>query len=95
MYRLTGGLTPTWSATVAPWGAAIPQKLSFLTELSGLVVTDTAGVYTTVNGGASWDVSPIHSKDKPRGIWMSRTYPGLGYLVAADGTILKTVTGGR
>jgi photosystem II stability/assembly factor-like uncharacterized protein len=95
VYRLTGGGVPAWGATVAPWGAAIPQKVSFLTELSGLVVTNTAGVYTTVDGGTTWEISPIHSKDLPRGVWMSRTSPGLGYLVAGDGTIFRTITGGR
>jgi photosystem II stability/assembly factor-like uncharacterized protein len=95
VYRLTAGGTPTWGATVAPWGAAVPQQVSFLTELSGLVLTDTAGVYTTVDSGTTWDPSAIHSKDKPRGVWMSRTVPGMGYLVAGDGTIMKTLTGGR
>jgi photosystem II stability/assembly factor-like uncharacterized protein len=94
VYRLTGGATPTWSATTAPW-TGIPQSLAFQAELNGLVVTSTGEVYTTINGGTTWELSAVHSQDTPRAVWMSRTVPGLGYIVANNGAIFKTLRGGR
>jgi photosystem II stability/assembly factor-like uncharacterized protein len=98
VWRETSGASPVWSATpaaAAPWAPGIPKSLAFQAELSGLVVTGLGQVYTTIDGGNSWQVSPVHSKDKPRAVWMSRTVPGLGYILADDGTILKTVSGGK
>jgi photosystem II stability/assembly factor-like uncharacterized protein len=95
VYRLSAGGAPTWSATTAPWGADIPQSLAFQADVNGVVVTDAGGVYTTSNGGTTWELSPVHSKDKPRAVWMSRGVPGLAYIVADDGTILKSMSGGK
>ncbi|HVE38962.1 MAG TPA: PA14 domain-containing protein [Planctomycetota bacterium] len=95
VWRETSGAAPAWAATAAPWGAAIPQSLAFQADPNGLVVTNLGGVFTTINGGATWELSSVHSKDKPRAVWMSRTVPGLAYIVADDGTILKTLSGGR
>ncbi len=94
VYRLSGGATPAWSATTAPW-AGIPQSLAFQAELNGLVVTSTGEVYTTINGGTTWELSAVHSQDTPRAVWMSRTVPGLAYIVANNGAIFKTLSGGR
>jgi photosystem II stability/assembly factor-like uncharacterized protein len=95
VWRETSGVAPVWAATAAPWNTAVPQELAFQAELNGVVLTDTAGMFSTINGGATWEPSPIHSMDKPRGLWMSRTVPGLGYVVADNGTIFKTVSSGR
>src|SRR6185295_6287971 len=85
----------TWLATSAPWAAAIPQSLAFQGDQAGATVTDLGGIFTTVNGGVNWFQSFAHTKSVPRAIWMSRTVSGLGYIVADDGVILKTISGGN
>jgi len=95
VWALSGGATPTWAATPAPWTGANPTSLGFQGEVNGVVVTSLGGLFTTIDGGANWTASPFHTKDKPRAIWVSRTSPGLAYAVANDGTILKTTTLGQ
>lgn len=95
-YFLTTGMTPTWTvSTTMPWGGAVPTSLAFQSEASGVVVTNAGGIYTTIDGAATWQTSYPHTKDTPRAVWMSPTVAGLGYVVCNNGTILKTITGGK
>jgi photosystem II stability/assembly factor-like uncharacterized protein len=95
VWSLSGGGTPAWAATPAPWIGQIPQSLAFQGDRDGVTVTDLGGIFYTTDGGANWGTSYAHSKDKPRAVWMSRSIFGLGYIVADDGTILKTMSGGH
>jgi photosystem II stability/assembly factor-like uncharacterized protein len=57
-------------------------------------------IYTTQNGANAgvglndWTVSPTHTKSTFKGIWMDPSGT-VGYVVGTNGTILKTVTGGK
>ncbi|HEX7900276.1 MAG TPA: YCF48-related protein [Planctomycetota bacterium] len=74
----------------------IATGLAFPTPSFGWWVSDK--IYTTENGAnplsSDWKVSPTHTTETFRGIWMSRTGT-VGYVVGTNGTILKTVTGGK
>lgn len=95
-YFLTTGMTPAWTiSTTMPWGGATPTRLAFQGEGDGVVITGTGGIYTTIDGAVNWQTSYPHTKDTPRAVWMSPTVFGLGYVVCNNGTILKTVTGGK
>jgi photosystem II stability/assembly factor-like uncharacterized protein len=95
VWALSSGTTPTWSQRPSTWAAAIPQSLGFQADSNGLVVTNLGGIYSTIDGGMNWAASTIHTQDTPRALWISRTVPGLAYVVANNGTILKTTTLGR
>lgn len=94
VWRLSTPAPQTWSPTVNPWGAQNPVSLGFQGELSGITVLANGHVYYTVDGGASWSRSYPHTKDTPRAVWMTRAW-GVAYIVANDGTILKTTTLGH
>lgn len=95
IYRLTTMAPQTWSATPNPWGAQTAVGLAFQGDQNGLTVLGNGQMYYTIDGAATWLRSYAHTKDQPRGLWMSPTILGLGYIVATDGTILKTLSGGH
>ena len=86
-----------WSPTALPSGA--PLSMSFTDALNGWVVNNqtpfTGGVFSTVDGAATWTHLYVHTKWQLRAVWFSPTVAGLGYVVGDNGTILKTTTGGQ
>jgi len=81
-----------WALTPAPAGATAPNGLAFATPLFGWWVSN--GVYTTENGGTSWQPSPDHTQFTLRGIWMSAAGL-LGAAVGDQGVIQVTASGGK
>ena len=84
---------------VKPQVGTVPLAMSFTDSSNGWCVNSpapfTGGVFTTATGGSSWARLYVHTKWPLRGIWMSPSVPGLGYVVGDNGTILKTTTGGQ
>ena len=94
----TGDGVAAWTATTPPAGTSV-ASMSFADSLSGWIASDpapfTGGVFTTVNGGATWTRSYVHTKWPLHAIWTSPLNPLLVYVVGDNGTILKTTTGGQ
>lgn len=89
IYRsLLGGQAGSWEGMTPP---AAPNGLFFSTMLSGGIAGD--GIFLTNDGGASWSRSPDHTRWTLRALWMGAN--GTGFAVGDQGTVLKTVTGGR
>lgn len=81
-----------WNASGVPAASTAANGLAFVNPLDGWWVSN--GIYTTEDGGASWTLSPDHTSDTLRTIWMASN--GLtGYAAGDNGTILKCTTGGK
>jgi photosystem II stability/assembly factor-like uncharacterized protein len=94
VYRLASGAA-AWASAGSPFGAANPTKLAYQSDQTLICVASDGKIFTTSNGGGSWTPSYAHTKDLARGVWLSPTVPGLGYVVCNNGTILRTTTGGQ
>lgn len=91
---LPGQIGSLWQASTPAGGASAPLGLAFVSPGYGWWVSN--GIYETANGADPaypWTLSPDHTKSTLRAVWMNTA--GIGYAVGDDGTILKTVTGGR
>jgi hypothetical protein len=91
---MPGSITQAWQASTPAAGASAPLGLAFTGPGFGWWVSN--GIYETTQGAAPgfpWVLSPDHTKSTLRAIWMSSS--GLGTAVGDDGTILRTITGGR
>ncbi len=91
---LPGQIGSAWQASTPAAGASAPQGLAFTSPGFGWWVSN--GIYLTSNGGDPafpWTLSPDHTKSALRAVWMNTS--GIGYAVGDDGTILKSVSGGR
>jgi len=91
---LPGQVGSLWQASTPAAGASAPLGLAFASSGFGWWVSN--GIYATENGADPafpWTLSPDHTKSTLRAIWMNTA--GIGYAVGDDGTILKTLTGGR
>jgi photosystem II stability/assembly factor-like uncharacterized protein len=88
-----------WSLATTQPTAANPQGMSFPDALTGWLVTSTppftGGVFASTDGGMTWGQLYVHTKNQLRATWFSPTVPGLGYAVGDNGTVLKTVSGGK
>ncbi len=95
VYRLLPG-TPSWQpSAVRSWTATNAVSLGFQGDALGVAVTGDGKLHYTVDGAVNWTLSPAHTKDPMKFVWMSPSVAGLGYAVGSDGTILKTLTGGQ
>jgi photosystem II stability/assembly factor-like uncharacterized protein len=94
VFRLATG-SGVWTSAGTPFGGANASRLAYQSDQTLICVTSDGRIFTTSNGGGSWQQSYAHTKDLARNVWMSPTQGGLGYVVCGNGTILKTVTGGQ
>jgi photosystem II stability/assembly factor-like uncharacterized protein len=91
---MPGNFGSVWQASTPVAGASAPLGLAFTSPGYGAWVSN--GIYLTQNGADPaypWTLSPDHTKSTLRAVWMNTS--GIGYAVGDDGTILRTVTGGR
>lgn len=97
VYVFIGGTwattTPTPAAAIT--GMAFPYGDPGNPALHSGLATNANGIFFTNDAGTAWAVSPDHTSEPIRGIWMSSLSPGLGYAVGTNGTILRTTVGGQ
>jgi photosystem II stability/assembly factor-like uncharacterized protein len=89
----------SWAGTAIA-GFGTPASMAFTNDLNGWVLTQgaTGGIRFTTDGGGTWLASVPHVPvDSPahalNAIWMSPS--GLGFIVGANGLIMRTTTGGK
>jgi photosystem II stability/assembly factor-like uncharacterized protein len=86
----------TWQSS-AVLAASPVAALAFSDDLNGFAVVQgaTPGVFTTLNGGTTWQPSTMHFTTAPllRAAWENASR--VGYVAGDNGIILSTQTGGQ
>jgi photosystem II stability/assembly factor-like uncharacterized protein len=97
VYSMTTGGVWTGSTNLQ---FGTPTGLAFLDDLTGWAVTTgvDGGVRFTIDGGVNWFGSGIHvpvdaTTHALNAIWMNSGQTG--FVVGANGVIMRTTTGGR
>ncbi|HIH01487.1 TPA: hypothetical protein HA259_05360 [Thermoplasmata archaeon] len=89
VYRsFLSGQGGTWQAMTPP---AAPGGIAFTGPGYGWCVN--GGIFYTEDSASTWTRSPEHTRWTLRSVWMNGS--GTGYAAGDNGTILRTLTGGR